>query len=175
MRTAGLSVIGLVLGAIWTLAPHPAVGPAAAAAQPVPFHDGAAPGTIVVRTSERRLYLVLGGGRALQYVVGVGRAGVQWAGASRVEGKFIRPHWAPPPEIRRDRPDLPAVIESGSPANPMGAAALTLVGNSYAIHGTNKPNSIGRFVSYGCIRMHNEDILDLYDRIRVGTPVVVRP
>lgn len=139
----------------------------------VRFEGGMAAGTIVVRTSERRLYLVLGHGRALRYVVGVGRAGAQWTGTSRIDGKFLRPHWAPPAEIRRDRPNLPALIPSGSPANPMGAAALTLSGGSYAIHGTNRPASIGGFVSYGCIRMQNDDILDLYDRVHVGTRVVV--
>jgi lipoprotein-anchoring transpeptidase ErfK/SrfK len=139
----------------------------------VRFEGEIPPGTIVVRTGERRLYLVLDGGRALRYVVGVGRTGAQWSGASRIDGKFIRPNWAPPAEIRRDRPNLPAVIASGSPANPMGAAALTLSGGSYAIHGTNKPSSVGGFVSYGCIRMYNDDILDLYNRVRVGTRVVV--
>ena len=168
-RTAVAFCLGWVLG----VAPFPAMVANAATPEVVRFESKVAPGTIVVHTSERRLYLVLGNGRALRYVVGVGRAGEQWSGTSRIEGKFIRPHWAPPPEIRRDRPNLPAVIPSGSPANPMGAAALTFSGNSYAIHGTNKPNSIGGFVSYGCIRMHNDDILDLYDRVRVGTRVIV--
>lgn len=145
----------------------------ASAPDVVQFEGGMAAGTIVVRTSERRLYLVLGHGRALRYVVGVGRAGAQWSGTSRIDGMFIRPHWAPPAEIRRDRPNLPAVIASGSPANPMGAAAMTLSGGSYAIHGTNRPASIGGFVSYGCIRMQNDDILDLYGRVHVGTRVVV--
>lgn len=139
----------------------------------VDFAGKAPAGTIVVHTSERRLYFVLGEGRALRYVVGVGRADAQWSGSTRIEGKFMRPNWAPPAKIRRDRPNLPAVIASGSPANPMGAAALTLSGGSYAIHGTNRPNSIGGFVSYGCIRMHNDDILDLFDRVTVGTRVVV--
>ncbi|RST83496.1 L,D-transpeptidase [Aquibium carbonis] len=148
-------------------------GTVASTSKLVRFESAAAPGTIVVRTGERRLYLVLGDGRALRYVVGVGRAETQWSGSSRIAGKFIRPHWAPPAEIRRDNPRLPAVIASGSPSNPMGAAALTLSGGSYAIHGTNKPASIGGFVSYGCIRMHDADILDLYDRVSVGTRVVV--
>jgi lipoprotein-anchoring transpeptidase ErfK/SrfK len=151
----------------------PATTAGASAPELVPFEGAMQAGTIVVRTGERRLYLVLGHGRALRYVVGVGRAGAQWSGTSRIDGKFLRPNWAPPAEIRRDRPDLPAVIPSGSPANPMGAAAMTLSGGSYAIHGTNRPASIGGFVSYGCIRMQNDDILDLYDRVRVGTRVVV--
>ncbi|MEX1180650.1 MAG: L,D-transpeptidase [Cucumibacter sp.] len=147
--------------------------PSAYAGEVVAFNGGDAPGTIIVRTDERRLYLVLGQGQALRYIVGVGRAGRQWTGTSFIDAMYIRPNWAPPPEIRRDRPDLPDLIAGGSPANPMGAAAMTLSGVAYAIHGTNAPDSIGGFVSYGCIRMHNQDIIDLYARVRVGTPVVV--
>jgi lipoprotein-anchoring transpeptidase ErfK/SrfK len=139
----------------------------------VAFNGGVSPGTIVVRTNERRLYLVLGEGRAMRYSVGVGRVGRQWAGRSFIDGKYVRPAWSPPPEIRRDSPNLPSVIPGGSSQNPMGAAALTLSGGDYAIHGTNNPGSIGGFVSYGCIRMHNQDIVDLYQRVGVGTPVVV--
>lgn len=130
-------------------------------------------GTIVVRTRERRLYYVLGDGRALSYPVGVGRAGKQWAGTSIISGMYIKPAWSPPAEIRHDRPNLPAVIPGGSPSNPMGAAAMTLFGGEYAIHGTNQPGSIGGFVSYGCIRMLNSDVMDLYKRVSVGTTVVV--
>ncbi|MDR3475667.1 MAG: L,D-transpeptidase [Devosia sp.] len=147
--------------------------PAAAAPELVAFGGNAARGTIVVRTSERRLYFVLGQGRALRYMVGVGRAGWQWAGTSAIEGKFIRPNWEPPAVIRRELPALPALIPGGSPANPMGAAAMTLAGGAYAIHGTNTPRLIGGFVSHGCIRMYNEDIVDLYGRVSIGTPVVV--
>jgi lipoprotein-anchoring transpeptidase ErfK/SrfK len=139
----------------------------------VAFSGGVAPGTIVVRTSERRLYLVLGNGQALRYPVGVGRVGRQWAGRSYIDGKHVRPAWSPPPDIKRDKPSLPNIIAGGSPANPMGAAALTLSGGNYAIHGTNQPSSIGGFVSYGCIRMYNQDIADLYNRVSVGTQVVV--
>jgi lipoprotein-anchoring transpeptidase ErfK/SrfK len=145
----------------------------AAGGKLVEFDEAVATGTIVVRTKERRLYLVVGEGRALRFAVGVGRAGRQWAGTSFIDGKYIRPNWAPPPEIRRDRPNLPELIAGGSSANPMGAAAMTISGGAYAIHGTNAPDSIGRFVSYGCIRMHNLDIADLYARVRVGTPIVV--
>src|SRR5689334_456244 len=134
---------------------------------------GYAAGTVVVRTTERRLYLVLGNGQAIRYMVGVGRAGKQWAGVSRIDGKFLNPAWAPPPEIKRDKPSLPDVIPGGSPRNPMGVAALTLAGGEYAIHGTNQPGSVGNFVSYGCIRMYNQDIRDLYQRVSVGTAVVV--
>ncbi len=132
------------------------------------------PGTIVVNTSQRRLYLVVSEGRAVSYPVGVGRAGKQWSGTSYIPSKHSPPAWSPPEEIKHDRPSLPAVIPSGSPRNPMGAAALVLAHGQYAIHGTNAPGSIGGFVSYGCIRMFNKDILDLYARVGVGTRVVVR-
>ena len=145
----------------------------AAAREIVASPAGYSAGTIVVRTSERRLYLVLGDGRALRYPVGVGKAGKAWAGATRIDGKYIRPAWAPPAEVKHDNPSLPDVIPGGSPRNPMGAAAMTLAGGQYAIHGTNMPGSIGGFVSYGCIRMFNQDILDLYERVSVGTAVVV--
>jgi lipoprotein-anchoring transpeptidase ErfK/SrfK len=131
------------------------------------------PGTIIVRTSQRRLYLVVSEGRTVSYPVGVGRAGKQWAGTSYIASKHLKPAWSPPEEIRNDRPTLPTVIAGGSPRNPMGAAALVLAHGEYAIHGTNAPGSIGGFVSYGCIRMHNKDILNLYDRVSVGTKVVV--
>ena len=147
--------------------------PAMSAPEVVNFSSTSAVGTIVVRTSERQLYLVLNGGTALRYPVGVGRAGREWSGMSSIAEKFIAPHWAPPAEIRREHPNLPALILSGSPDNPMGAAALTLAGGPYAIHGTNDPSSIGGSVSYGCIRMLNADIADLYARVGKGTPVLV--
>ncbi|MDA9502252.1 MULTISPECIES: L,D-transpeptidase [Bradyrhizobium] len=131
------------------------------------------PGTIVVKTSERRLYLILGNGQAVRYPVGVGKAGKQWAGTTRIDGKYLNPAWAPPAEVKRDKPNMPDVIPGGSPRNPMGVAAMTLAGGEYAIHGTNVPGSIGGFVSYGCIRMLNDDITDLYGRVSVGTTVVV--
>lgn len=130
-------------------------------------------GAIMVRTAERRLYLVVGPGKAIGYDVGVGRTDRQWTGTATITGKYIRPHWAPPLAVLRDRPDLPKLIPSGAPNNPMGEAAMTLSGGEYAIHGTNRPGSIGGFVSYGCIRMHNADILDLYARVDVGTSVTV--
>lgn len=145
----------------------------AAAREIVPFHGEFSAGTIVVKTHERRLYLVLGDGRALRYPVGVGKAGKTWAGATHIDGKYIKPAWSPPAEVKRDKPSLPDVIPGGSPRNPMGAAAMTLAGGQYAIHGTNVPGSVGGFVSYGCIRMYNADIVDLYGRVRVGTQVVV--
>jgi lipoprotein-anchoring transpeptidase ErfK/SrfK len=130
-------------------------------------------GTIVVRTHQRRLYLVVSENQAIAYPVGVGRAGQQWSGTSHINGKYIRPAWSPPADIKRANPRLPDVIPGGSPRNPMGEAAMTLSGGEYAIHGTNAPGSIGGFVSYGCIRMHNRHILDLYARVSTGTTVVV--
>jgi len=153
-----------------------AVAPRAAQArgESVAMKETFMPGTIVVRTNERRLYYVTGIGQAIRYPVGVGRAGKQWSGTSYVNGKYIRPDWSPPAEVRRDKPNLPKVIAGGSPRNPMGVAAMSLAGGEYAIHGTNQPGSIGHFVSYGCIRMYNEDIRDLYSRVSVGTRVVVQ-
>jgi lipoprotein-anchoring transpeptidase ErfK/SrfK len=147
--------------------------PAAARGEVVPYRASVPSGTIVVSTTERRLYLVLGEGRALSYPVGVGRAGRQWAGKSMIDSKRIQPAWGPPPDIKREHPEIPDVIPGGSPRNPMGAAALTLSGGEYAIHGTNNPGSIGGYVSYGCIRMYNQDITDLFDRVSIGTPVIV--
>ena len=147
----------------------------AAQARPdvVGFHGDYSPGTIVVKTGERRLYLVVDPEHAVRYPVGVGKAGKQWAGTTQIDGKYRNPAWSPPKEVKRDKPRLPDVIPGGSPKNPMGAAALTLSGGEYAIHGTNVPGSVGGFVSYGCIRMFNRDVVDLYDRVSVGTTVVV--
>ena len=163
----------IAAAALYLLAIPTTTTPASARGDVIAFNGEASPGTIIVRTNERRLYFVLGQGRAVVYPVGVGRAGRQWAGRSFIDGKHVRPAWAPPPVIRRDNPRLPDVVSGGSPSNPMGAAALTLSGGEYAIHGTNNPGSIGGFVSYGCIRMYNQDITDLYDRVSVGTPVIV--
>jgi lipoprotein-anchoring transpeptidase ErfK/SrfK len=131
------------------------------------------PGTIVVRTHERRLYLILDTGHAVRYPVGVGKAGKQWEGTTKIDGKYLHPAWSPPDEVRRDKPNMPDVIPGGSPRNPMGVAAMTLAGGEYAIHGTNVPGSVGGYVSYGCIRMLNDDISDLYQRVPVGTTVTV--
>lgn len=147
--------------------------PSDAAGERVAFDRSVARGTIVIRTDERRLYFVIRRGKALSYPVGVGRAGRQWAGTAFIDEKHIRPAWAPPDAIKRDRPNVADFIPSGSPSNPMGAAAMTLSGGDYAIHGTNAPETIGRFVSYGCIRMFNEDITELYRLVRIGTRVVV--
>ena len=161
---AGSAAIGAIL----------LVGPAPAhAREMVAFRDNSAAGTIVIRTSERRLYYVLGDGRAIRYPVGVGKPGKQWAGQTAIDGKYLHPAWSPPADVKHDKPNIPDVIAGGSPRNPMGVAALTLNGGQYAIHGTNVPGSVGGFVSYGCIRMLNDDISDLYQRVSVGTTVTV--
>lgn len=167
-------MLRLVCGIAAALALVSPVSLHSAVAREMVNFSGGSPGTIVVKTSERRLYYVLGNGQALRYPVGVGRAGQQWSGQTYIDGKYIRPAWSPPWVVKRDKPSLPDVIPGGSPRNPMGAAALTLSGGGeYAIHGTNAPGSVGGFVSYGCIRMHNADIMDLYQRVGVGTPVLV--
>jgi lipoprotein-anchoring transpeptidase ErfK/SrfK len=149
-----------------------AIQPAQAAGEVVRF-DGAPPGTIVVKTQQRRLYYVVAPGLAIRYPVGVGRAGMQWEGDTYITGKYLRPAWSPPEMIRRENPRVPDLIPAGAPSNPMGAAAMTLAGDEYAIHGTNQPGLVGHFVSHGCIRMYNSDVMDLYDRVYVGTPVIV--
>jgi lipoprotein-anchoring transpeptidase ErfK/SrfK len=144
------------------------------ARETVTYTGGEKPGTIVVRTNERKLYLVLEGGKAMRYPVGVGRGGKQWQGRAHVDGKHVEPAWSPPAEVKRDNPNVPDVIPGGSPRNPVGPRVLTLSGGQeYAIHGTNRPPSVGTFATYGCIRMFNEDIIDLFDRVSVGTDVVV--
>ena len=146
----------------------------ASAREIVRFNGGYSAGTIVIKTNERRLYYVLGDGQAIRYPVGVGKRGMAWSGTAFIDGKYIKPGWSAPESIRKDYSRLPAVVPGGSPSNPMGAAAMTLSGGGeYAIHGTNNPGSVGGFVSHGCIRMYNADIMDLYNRASYGTPVVV--
>jgi lipoprotein-anchoring transpeptidase ErfK/SrfK len=145
----------------------------ASARDTVGFGGGYQPGTIVIVTQARELYFILSGGQAIRYPVGVGRAGMAWHGRAQIAEKFLRPAWGPPADIALANPNIPLVIPGGSPRNPMGAAAMGLTRGTYAIHGTNEPGSIGRFVSHGCIRMHNEDVLDLYQRAPVGTEVYV--
>jgi lipoprotein-anchoring transpeptidase ErfK/SrfK len=148
--------------------------PAHARGDIVAVKESYMPGTIVIRTNERALYYFVGVGQAIRYPVGVGRLGMQWSGTAMIDGKYIRPAWSPPDSIRGDYRSLPPVIPGGSPRNPMGVAAMTLSGGGqYAIHGTNNEGSIGGFVSHGCIRMHNSDITDLYERVSIGTRVVV--
>jgi lipoprotein-anchoring transpeptidase ErfK/SrfK len=131
-----------------------------------------APGTVVVSTSERRLYLVLDGNRAIRYGVGVGRPGFTWSGVQRIARKAEWPAWTPPAEMLKRRPDLPRHMKGGED-NPLGARAMYLGSSLYRIHGSNEPNTIGQAVSSGCIRMTNEDVTDLYERVKVGATVVV--
>ena len=138
----------------------------------VAYNGPHAPGTIIVRTSERRLYLVMPGQRAMKYGIGVGRTGFEWAGTKTISRKEEWPDWRPPEEMLRRRPDLPRYM-AGGPDNPLGARAMYLGDTLYRIHGSNEPETIGQAVSSGCIRMLNEDVVDLYQRVRVGTKVVV--
>ena len=131
------------------------------------------PGTIVVNTAERRLYLVLPNGQALRYGIGVGRDGFRWTGTHHVSAKKEWPGWTPPAEMRRRRPDLPRYMAGGI-ENPLGARAMYLGSTLYRIHGSNEPETIGHAVSSGCFRMTNEDVTDLYDRVSVGATVIVR-
>ena len=149
----------------------PAVGPEYER-QEVSYPGNEAAGTIVIDTPNRFLYLVQGGGRALRYGIGVGRPGFTWAGVKHITNKREWPDWVPPPEMLRRRPDLPRHMEGG-PDNPLGARAMYLGSSLYRIHGSNEPWTIGTAVSSGCIRMRNEDVIDLYERVRVGTRVVV--
>ncbi|MBX3526885.1 MAG: L,D-transpeptidase [Rhodoblastus sp.] len=138
----------------------------------VDYKTSERPGTIVVDTRDKHLYLVQEGGRAIRYGIGVGRPGFTWAGVKTITRKAEWPGWTPPPEMIKRRPDLPKHMEGG-PENPLGARALYLGSSLYRIHGTNEPYTIGQNVSSGCIRMMNHDVEDLYDRVRVGTKVIV--
>jgi lipoprotein-anchoring transpeptidase ErfK/SrfK len=141
--------------------------------QMVFFRTNEPPGTIVVQTSERYLYLVQGNGRALRYGIGVGREGFQWQGLLKIARKAEWPDWVPPPEMIARQPYLPRFM-AGGPGNPLGARAMYLGSTVYRIHGTNRPDTIGTAISSGCFRLVNGDVADLYDRVPVGTKVVVR-
>ena len=147
--------------------------PAVYQRQAVFFRSSEPAGTIVVVTSERYLYVVQGNNRALRYGIGVGREGFQWAGLQRISRKAEWPDWIPPPEMIERQPYLPRFM-AGGPGNPMGARALYLGATVYRIHGTNQPHTIGHSVSSGCFRLVNSDVADLYDRVPVGTKVIVR-
>ena len=138
----------------------------------VSFSGTYRPGTIVINTSERRLYFVLPDGKAVRYGVGVGRPGFDWAGSQTITRKAEWPGWTPPAQMLKRRPDLPRFMPGG-PENPLGARAMYLGSTLYRIHGSNEPETIGQAVSSGCIRMLNEDVIDLYERTKVGTRVVV--
>jgi len=140
--------------------------------QMVDYHGEEKPGTVIINTPERMLYLVEPGGKALRYDIGVGRPGFTWAGVKTVTMKKEWPDWRPPDEMLRRRPDLPHYMPGG-PENPLGARALYLGDTLYRIHGSNEPWTIGTQVSSGCIRMRNEDVIDLYGRVPVGARVIV--
>jgi lipoprotein-anchoring transpeptidase ErfK/SrfK len=132
-------------------------------------------GTIVISQSARKLYLITGPQSAIAYPVAVAKRGKEWSGYAKVDGKYVDPAWSPPESVKRDHPELPDVIPGGSPHNPMGARAITLDRDEVAIHGTTMTMraSVGTAASYGCIRMLNEDVIDLFDRVSVGAPVIM--
>ena len=140
--------------------------------QIVGFQSNYAPGTIIVNTAERRLYLVQPGGQALRYGIGVGRDGFRWGGVHKVTAKKEWPSWTPPAQMLARRPDLPRHMPGGVD-NPLGARAMYLGSTLYRIHGSNEPETIGQAVSSGCFRMTNEDVTDLYERVKIGAKVVV--
>ena len=142
--------------------------------QVVEYPTREAPGTIIIDTPNTYLYLVLGNGRALRYGIGVGREGFAWAGVQTISKKAEWPDWTPPPEMLARQPYLPRFM-AGGPGNPLGARAMYLGGTEYRIHGTNAPDTIGTRVSSGCIRLVNEDVMDLYSRVNVGAKVIVLP
>jgi lipoprotein-anchoring transpeptidase ErfK/SrfK len=141
--------------------------------QAVFFRSSEAPGTVIVHTSERFLYVVQGNNRAIRYGIGVGRDGFTWAGLKKIVRKSEWPDWTPPDEMIQRQPYLPRFM-SGGPGNPMGARALYIGGTVYRIHGTNQPQTIGSAVSSGCFRLTNKEIIDLYERVQVGAKVIVR-
>jgi lipoprotein-anchoring transpeptidase ErfK/SrfK len=137
-----------------------------------PTHE--APGTVIIDTPHTYLYYVLGGGQAIRYGIGVGREGFTWSGTQTITKKAEWPDWTPPPEMIARQPYLPRQM-AGGPGNPLGARAMYLGGTVYRIHGTNAPETIGTHVSSGCLRLTNEDVMDLYSRVNVGTKVIVMP
>jgi lipoprotein-anchoring transpeptidase ErfK/SrfK len=137
------------------------------------YRTNEAPGTIIVVTAERHLYLIQGNGRALRYGIGVGREGFTWQGLVNITRKAEWPDWTPPPEMIARQPYLPRFM-AGGPGNPLGARAMYLGTTIYRIHGTNRPDTIGTAVSSGCFRLVNADVADLYERVPVGTKVIIR-
>ena len=174
-RSRAVFVLGLAAALFGALIAAPK--PAAAAERVVPFPQAGdlRPGTLVISARQRALYYVLDSARAIRYPIAVPKRGKEWSGVAYVDGKYLRPDWAPPAVVKRDHPELPNLIPGGSPRNPMGVAALTLNRDQIAIHGTTRSmrRSIGSAASYGCIRMYNEDVADLYNRVSVGTQVVM--
>jgi lipoprotein-anchoring transpeptidase ErfK/SrfK len=148
--------------------------PARLKRQVVNYPTREAPGTIIIDTPNTYLYLVLGNGQAMRYGIGVGREGFTWSGTQTIAKKAEWPDWTPPPEMIARQPYLPRHM-TGGPGNPLGARAMYLGSSVYRIHGTNAPHTIGTRVSSGCLRLVNEDVIDLYNRVSVGTKVIVLP
>jgi lipoprotein-anchoring transpeptidase ErfK/SrfK len=180
------AAIGLMLSVSPSFAQQPDVGdqpgllpdesvqlPAEFRKQMVYYRTTEAPGTIIISTAERHLYLVQGNDRALRYGIGVGRDGFQWQGLLSITRKAEWPDWTPPPEMIQRQPYLPRFM-AGGPGNPLGARAMYLGTTVYRIHGTNRPDTIGTAISSGCFRLVNADVADLYGRVPVGTKVIVR-
>lgn len=173
-RVSGAKV--LLLGAVAALG-FAAAPQSASARDIVSFSPSVAPGTIVISAHQRKLFYVVDHGVAIRYPVAVPKRGKEWSGVTAVDGKYVNPDWSPPAVVKRDHPELPNLIPGGSSRNPMGMRAMTLANGEVAIHGTTSKMraSIGTAASYGCIRMLNEDVVDLYDRVSVGAPVVMQP
>ena len=167
-RAAVAGALGVMVAAM--------AGPAEAGRM-VDYPTDYPPGEILISQSARTLYLVLDARTAIAYPVTVAKPGKEWSGPARIAGKFVEPAWSPPDSVSRDHPELPDVIPGGSSRNPMGARAITLDRDEIAIHGTTRAMraSIGTAASYGCIRMLNEDVIDLFDRVAVGAPVMMMP
>ncbi len=170
-------ILDMFLFASAVVAQFAAAPQSASAREMVAFSANVQPGTIVISARQRKLFLVVREGVAIRYPVAVPKAGKEWSGYARVDAKYVNPDWVPPAAVKQDHPELPNFIQGGSPHNPMGARALTLDRAQVAIHGTTDKMraSIGKAASYGCIRMLNEDVSDLYDRVSVGAPVVMVP
>lgn len=192
MRLKSLILAGALVAGVFAAAPASAYeidvltgkplvvsgDPSRATVDPIPREEVAyngkmGGGSIFINTSERRLYYVLGNGKAIRYGIGVGRPGFDWAGTNRVSRKAEWPDWTPPAQMLKRRPDLPRHMKGGED-NPLGARAMYLGSTLFRIHGSNEPETIGQAVSSGCFRMTNEDVKDLYDRVSVGTTVVVK-
>lgn len=180
---AGIAAIATFAG-ILAGAPGPAaaglfdflggLAPRTTGRQLVAFPANAAPGTIIVRFSERRLYYVLPQQRAIAYPIGAPMGEARWSGVTHISSRRINPTWTPTSDMRRENPTLPAYVPGGHPRNPLGVRALYLGASTYRIHGTDAPWTVGQAVSHGCIRMYNNDVINLYNRAPIGTRVVVK-
>lgn len=167
MRASGLAALAALAGLI--------SGSPSQAGRLIGYELPYPAGSILISQSSRKLYLIVDADRAIVYPVAVARRGKEWEGWARVQAKFVEPAWSPPNSVKQDHPELPDLIQGGAPGNPMGARAILLDRDEIAIHGTTRAMraSIGSAASYGCIRMLNEDVVDLFDRVAVGAPVVM--